>query len=225
MITPVPSIQRASRTKNASLTLRVGRVGLPLPRASPRCPQRSICSKAVRTSSSVMISMAARSDFSRKSGVGPRTSTLPTSILPMRNSSTLRSGQTRAWFGLKLRAIHCLRSSISKKSRRRRANTRLFPFPIAPLPLPGFSGIVTITLKTDLAGTKHFLENTNLFALAESLGGVESLINHPALMTHASVPKERREALGISNSLVRLSVGVEDVRDLIDDLKTALEAT
>src|SRR5256714_6440715 len=88
-----------------------------------------------------------------------------------------------------------------------------------------FGGMVTIVLKTDLAGTKRFLENTHLFALAESLGGVESLINHPALMTHASVPKEQREALGISNSLVRLSVGIEDVRDLIDDLKTALEAT
>src|SRR6266480_4687206 len=88
----------------------------------------------------------------------------------------------------------------------------------------GFGGIVTITLKTDLDGTKRFLENTHLFALAESLGGVESLINHPALMTHASVPKERREELGVTNSLVRLSVGVEDVRDLIDDLKSALEA-
>jgi cystathionine beta-lyase/cystathionine gamma-synthase len=60
--------------------------------------------------------------------------------------------------------------------------------------------------------------------LAESLGGVESLINHPALMTHASVPEEQRQKLGITNSLVRLSVGVEDVRDLIDDLKNALEA-
>jgi cystathionine beta-lyase/cystathionine gamma-synthase len=60
--------------------------------------------------------------------------------------------------------------------------------------------------------------------LAESLGGVESLINHPALMTHASVPQEQRQKLGITDSLVRLSVGVEDVRDLIDDLKSALEA-
>src|SRR5437773_2235481 len=88
----------------------------------------------------------------------------------------------------------------------------------------GFGGMVTITLKTDLEGTRRFLENTELFALAESLGGVESLINHPALMTHASVPKEQREKLGVTDSLVRLSVGVEDVRDLIDDLKTALEA-
>jgi cystathionine gamma-lyase len=88
----------------------------------------------------------------------------------------------------------------------------------------GFGGMVTMVLKTDLAGTKRFLENTHLFALAESLGGVESLINHPALMTHASVPKEQREALGVSDSLVRLSVGVEDLRDLIDDLQFAFEA-
>jgi cystathionine gamma-lyase len=88
----------------------------------------------------------------------------------------------------------------------------------------GFGGMVTMVLKTDLAGTRRFLENTELFALAESLGGVESLINHPALMTHASVPKEQREALGVTDSLVRLSVGVEDLRDLIDDLKFAFEA-
>jgi cystathionine gamma-lyase len=88
----------------------------------------------------------------------------------------------------------------------------------------GFGGIVTIILKGDLADTTRFLENTHLFSLAESLGGVESLINHPALMTHASVPKEQREKLGVTDSLVRLSVGVEDVRDLIDDLNSALEA-
>ncbi len=87
-----------------------------------------------------------------------------------------------------------------------------------------FGGMVTIILKTDLEGTRRFLENTHLFALAESLGGVESLINHPAIMTHGSVPKEQREALGITDSLVRLSVGVEDVRDLIDDLDFALAA-
>jgi cystathionine gamma-lyase len=95
---------------------------------------------------------------------------------------------------------------------------------LARTQMRGFGGIVTIVLKTDLAGTRRFLENTHLFALAESLGGVESLINHPALMTHASVPKEQREALGVTDSLVRLSVGVEDVRDLIDDLQFAFEA-
>ena len=87
-----------------------------------------------------------------------------------------------------------------------------------------FGGMITIVLKTDLAGTRRFLENTHLFSLAESLGGVESLINHPALMTHGSIPPEKREQLGISDSLVRLSVGVEDVRDLIDDLSEALSA-
>ena len=88
----------------------------------------------------------------------------------------------------------------------------------------GFGGIVTIILKTDLEGTRRFLENTHLFALAESLGGVESLIDHPAIMTHASVPKDQREKLGITDSLVRLSIGVEGVRDLIDDLQFAFEA-
>jgi cystathionine gamma-lyase len=95
---------------------------------------------------------------------------------------------------------------------------------LARTQMRAFGGMVTIVLKTDLAGTRRFLENTHLFALAESLGGVESLINHPALMTHASVPKEQREALGVTDSLVRLSVGVEDVRDLIDDLQFAFEA-
>ena len=95
---------------------------------------------------------------------------------------------------------------------------------LARTQMRAFGGMVTMVLKTDLAGTKRFLENTHLFALAESLGGVESLINHPALMTHASVPKEQRDALGVTDSLVRLSVGVEDVRDLIDDLKIAFEA-
>src|SRR5213080_1670562 len=87
-----------------------------------------------------------------------------------------------------------------------------------------FGGIVTVVLKTDLEGTRRFLENTHLFALAESLGGVESLIDHPAIMTHASVPKDQREKLGISDSLVRLSIGVEGVRDLIDDLQFAFDA-
>ena len=95
---------------------------------------------------------------------------------------------------------------------------------LARTQMRGFGGMVTIVLKTDLAGTKRFLRNTHLFALAESLGGVESLINHPALMTHASVPKEQREKLGVTDSLVQISVGVEDLRDLTDDLKVALEA-
>ena len=95
---------------------------------------------------------------------------------------------------------------------------------LARTQMRGFGGMVSILLKTDLEGTKRFLENTHLFALAESLGGVESLINHPALMTHASVPKEKRDELGVGDSLVRLSVGIEDLRDLIDDLQFAFEA-
>ena len=83
-------------------------------------------------------------------------------------------------------------------------------------------GIISIDVRGGLEKTRRFLERTRLFSLAESLGGVESLINHPAIMTHASVPVEIRERLGISDTLVRLSVGVEDVDDLIADLDHAL---
>jgi cystathionine gamma-lyase len=95
---------------------------------------------------------------------------------------------------------------------------------LAKKQMRGFGGMVTIVLKTDLEGTRRFLENTHLFSLAESLGGVESLVNHPALMTHGSIPPEMRASLGITDSLVRLSVGVEDVADLIDDLRTGFAA-
>lgn len=84
-------------------------------------------------------------------------------------------------------------------------------------------GMITAILKGSIADAKRFLERCELFTLAESLGGVESLIEHPAIMTHASIPAEQRHALGISDGLVRLSVGVEDVEDLIADLKYALE--
>jgi len=87
-----------------------------------------------------------------------------------------------------------------------------------------FGGMITAVLKGDLEFTRRFLEHCRVFALAESLGGVESLIEHPAIMTHASVPKDQRESLGIRDSLVRISVGVEDVRDLIADLNSALKA-
>lgn len=85
-----------------------------------------------------------------------------------------------------------------------------------------FGGMVTAILKGGLAESRRFLERTELFALAESLGGVESLIEHPAIMTHASIPPEIRAELGISDSLVRLSVGIEDIDDLIADLDYAL---
>jgi cystathionine gamma-lyase len=87
----------------------------------------------------------------------------------------------------------------------------------------GFGGIVTARIAGGLAGATRFLERTQLFTLAESLGGVESLIEHPAIMTHASVPPEVRAALGIDDGLVRLSVGIEDADDLIADLGSALE--
>jgi cystathionine gamma-lyase len=86
----------------------------------------------------------------------------------------------------------------------------------------GFGGIVTAVLRGGLAAARRTLERCRVFALAESLGGVESLIEHPAMMTHASLPPQVRGSLGISDGLIRLSVGVEDVEDLIADLRHAL---
>ena len=86
----------------------------------------------------------------------------------------------------------------------------------------GFGGMVSAVVKGGLAPTRRFLERCRLFALAESLGGVESLIEHPAIMTHASVPADIRAALGVDDGLVRLSVGIEDIDDLIGDLEQAL---
>jgi cystathionine gamma-lyase len=86
----------------------------------------------------------------------------------------------------------------------------------------GFGGMVSAQLKGGLAEAKRFLERLQIFALAESLGGVESLAEHPAIMTHASLPPERRAGLGIGDNLVRLSVGIEDEADLIADLDQAL---
>ena len=94
---------------------------------------------------------------------------------------------------------------------------------IAENQMDGFGGMMSIIIDTDMNGIKKFLNSLNLFTLAESLGGVESLIEHPAIMTHASIEKGIRESLGISDNLLRLSVGIEDVDDLIADLKQALE--
>jgi cystathionine gamma-lyase len=88
--------------------------------------------------------------------------------------------------------------------------------------LGGFGGIISVDVKGGLAPARRMLERTRLFTLAESLGGVESLIEHPAIMTHASIPAEQRAALGISDGLVRLSVGIESCSDLISDLDAAL---
>ncbi len=94
---------------------------------------------------------------------------------------------------------------------------------LAKKQMNGFGGIISFYLKADINKTKAFLENCNIFSLAESLGGVESLIEHPAIMTHGSVEKSIRQSLGISDNFVRASVGIEDVEDLIDDLKNALK--
>jgi cystathionine gamma-lyase len=88
--------------------------------------------------------------------------------------------------------------------------------------MPGFGGIVTFFIKGDLADARRFLERCAVFSLAESLGGVESLVDHPAIMTHASVPERERAKLGISDQLIRLSVGIEALDDLVADLDEAL---
>jgi len=93
---------------------------------------------------------------------------------------------------------------------------------LAKRQMPAGGGMVTIILKGGLAEARRFLERVEVFALAESLGGVESLIEHPAIMTHASVPADVRASLGVSDSLVRLSVGIEAADDLIADLEQAL---
>lgn len=93
---------------------------------------------------------------------------------------------------------------------------------VARRQMHAFGGMISVELDRDLAGTKRFLERTRLFTLAESLGGVESLIELPALMTHGSIPAEKRAAIGISDSFVRLSAGIEDADDLIADLDQAL---
>jgi len=94
---------------------------------------------------------------------------------------------------------------------------------LAKTQMKGFGGMVTFYVKGGLAEARRCLESVKIFACAESLGGVESLIESPAIMTHASVPAEIRKELGISDTLIRLSAGVEDTEDLLADLKNALE--
>ena len=93
---------------------------------------------------------------------------------------------------------------------------------LAKRQMRGFGGMISLIVDGDLSRTRQVLERFQVFTLAESLGGVESLVNHPAIMTHASVPREVREAGGVTDSLIRLSVGVEDLDDLIADLEQAL---
>ena len=93
---------------------------------------------------------------------------------------------------------------------------------LAKVQMTGYGGMISVVLKGGMQSAKRFLENTQIFSLAESLGGVESLIEHPAIMTHASVPEAIRNELGIVDGLVRLSVGIENCEDLISDLDFAL---
>ena len=93
---------------------------------------------------------------------------------------------------------------------------------LASKQMNGFGGIVSFYLNSDLSGTIKFLQNCKIFSLAESLGGVESLIEHPAIMTHGSIAKHKREELGISDNFVRISVGIEDIEDLIEDIEYAI---
>lgn len=137
--------------------------------------------------------------------------------------------------GLKTLAVrmraHCQNAKIIAEFLARHAKVEKVLYPglatnpyhsIASEQMTDFGGMITVFLKGDSAATIKFLENTRLFSLAESLGGVESLIEAPALMTHASIPKEIREQNGIYDNLVRLSVGIEDVADLTNDLDQAL---
>ncbi len=94
---------------------------------------------------------------------------------------------------------------------------------LAKSQMDGFGGIVSFYIKGDLSMTKRFLERCEIFALAESLGGVESLIEHPAIMTHGSIKKDVRQKLGILDNFVRISVGIENIEDLIDDLDSAMK--
>jgi cystathionine beta-lyase/cystathionine gamma-synthase len=94
---------------------------------------------------------------------------------------------------------------------------------IAKKQMHGFGGMMSIVLDTDMDGVKKFLKHLSIFTLAESLGGVESLIEHPAIMTHASIDKDIRDSLGISDTLLRLSIGIEDTSDIQTDLEEALK--
>jgi cystathionine gamma-lyase len=95
---------------------------------------------------------------------------------------------------------------------------------LAKSQMSGYGAVISFLLKSNLSGTKRFLSKLRLFGLAESLGGVESLAEHPGIMTHASLPLTVREKLGISDNFIRLSVGIENVEDLVEDLKAGFSA-
>jgi cystathionine gamma-lyase len=95
-------------------------------------------------------------------------------------------------------------------------------FEIGKRQMTGFGGIISFEVKGGLEEAKKFLKSVRICSLAESLGAVETLIEHPGIMTHASIPKERREEIGITDGLIRISVGIENVEDIIEDLEKAL---
>ncbi len=127
---------------------------------------------------------------------------------------------------------HCSNALAIAQWLERRKDVQLVHYPglashqqheLARRQMSAFGGMVSAVLTGGEARARRILERCQLFTLAESLGGVESLIEHPALMTHASIPREKRALIGIDDGLVRLSVGVEDVNDLIADLQQALQ--
>ncbi|HET7096031.1 MAG TPA: PLP-dependent aspartate aminotransferase family protein [Casimicrobiaceae bacterium] len=139
--------------------------------------------------------------------------------------------------GLKTLAVrmerHCANAMVvaERMARHPKVESVIYPglashpqHALAKRQMRGFGGMLSLRLKGGLAETRRFLERCELFTLAESLGGVESLIEHPAIMTHASIPPDVRASLGITDSLVRLSVGIEDAEDLCADLERALDA-
>jgi cystathionine gamma-lyase len=128
---------------------------------------------------------------------------------------------------------HCANALQIAQWLERRSDVRKVHYPgvashpqhaLAKRQMQAFGGMVSVVLDGGVARARTFLERCHVFALAESLGGVESLIEHPGLMTHASIPAAQRAAIGIDDGLVRLSVGIEDVKDLIADLEQALRA-
>ncbi len=140
---------------------------------------------------------------------------------------TLRGIRT---LGVRMRAHQeSARAVANELARSRKVRTVHYPglashpqHPLARRQMSGYGGIVSVELRGGLSAARRFLSRLKVFTLAESLGGVESLVDHPALMTHASVPRAEREAHGITDGLLRLSCGIEDPADLVDDVRSAL---
>ena len=157
---------------------------------------------------------------------------LAPSLLDIHDDSELHVGHAGAADGaghFSMVIVSKAFSGLSRLARHQKVESVIYPglpshpqHALAKRQMHGFGGMMSMRLKGDLASSRRFLERCELFALAESLGGVESLIEHPAIMTHASIPAENRAALGIVDGLVRLSVGIEDADDLIGDLDRAL---